>query len=197
MGLEPEVRIIKDGLTHQEAYIIEMQTIASFVALGHKLVNLNGGGTGILAPSAKFRAEAAAGRAGKKHTPETIAKMCVAQKGRKVSQKTRAILAEIARNMPQEQRDKISKSLTGRKLSPERAQQARTANLGRKHTPEAIENMSKAARKSAVYCVTNGITYPSMRAAASELGIHETAVSMACRGVRKSAGAYIFKYADV
>ena len=113
-----------------------------------------------------------------------------------VSEDTKALLAEIARNMPQEQKDRISKTLTGRKLSPEHAEKARKAGLGRKNTPEQKARMSEAARKTQVYCETTGVTYPSMRAAAEDLGIHETAVSMACRGVRKHAAGYVFRYAD-
>jgi len=147
-------------------------------------------------PSPETVAKSAASRCGGKRSDETKERMSKAQKGRVVSEETKAILAEIARNMPQEQKDKISKSLTGRKLSPEHAEKARKAGLGRKNTPEQKAKMSEAARKAEVYCVTNGITYPSMRAAAAELGIHETAVSMACRGVRKNAAGYVFRYAD-
>ena len=108
------------------------------------------------------------------------------------------LLAEIARNMPQEQRDKISKSLTGRKLHPERAQQARTAALGRKNTPEQIANMVEAnkKRRKEVFCETNGQNYPSVRDAGRETGIHESTIGANCRGRLKRAGGLVFRYVN-
>ena len=135
-------------------------------------------------------------RRGGTRNEETKLRMSEAQTGRIVSDETRAKLAEIARNMPQEQRDKISKSLTGRKLSPERAEQARTAMLGKKHSADSIAKMVAACRRTQVLCVTNGAVYPSMRAAAAALGVHATAISAVCRGIRPRAGGFFFRYVE-
>lgn len=58
----------------------------------------------------------------------------------------RRMHAEACRNMPKEQRDKISAALTGRKLPEEHVKNAKAGRAGYKHSPETIEKI-KASNK--------------------------------------------------
>ena len=90
--------------------------------VGGPLVNMTDGGEG---------------ESGKIYTPETIAKMRAAAKGRV---------------MPQEQRDKISAALKGRPKTPEHAAKVGLANLGKKRPfknrpPLSAEHKAKVSAK--------------------------------------------------
>lgn len=101
------------------------------------------------------------------HTEEAKAKIAAAGKGRKRSAEAIAKTAAALRGraMPTETREKISNTLKGE------------GNFwyGKKR-PEFAEKIRKA-----VYCPTNGVTYPSVRHAREELGIQPTTINRALK----------------
>ena len=87
---------------------------------------------------------------GRKHTPETLAKMSATAKGRPFPEAAHAKAAatNTGRTLTPEHLAKMSAGLKGkglgRKLSPEHAAKARVARIGKTHTPETKAKMSAA-----------------------------------------------------
>ena len=65
-------------------------------------------------------------------------------RGRKHSEETKNKMSEISKNMSEEIRSKISKTLTGRKLSEATIQKMSKSLTGRKHTEETKRKIGKA-----------------------------------------------------
>lgn len=72
------------------------------------------------------------GMLGKKHSPETRAKMTAARRGKKHSAETKA---------------KIAASHRGKKHSPETRAKMAASHRGKKHSPETKAKMSKTRKK--------------------------------------------------
>ncbi len=85
---------------------------------------------------------------GRKHTPETLAKMRQAAIGRKHTPETKAKISQIqvGKKLSPETRKKLSQAHIGHETSSETREKIRQANLGYQHTPEAKEKMSHAKR---------------------------------------------------
>lgn len=83
---------------------------------------------------------------GRRHSPETRAKMSAARMGWNPSPETRAKIAaaQRGRKLSPETRARMSASSPRRKLTPEEREKLRLANLGRKHTPEHREKIRQA-----------------------------------------------------
>ena len=84
-----------------------------------------------------------------------------------------------------------NKSRTGQKHSPEAIEKARQFHLGKKRPDQWRFNIGKA-----VYCITNGITYPTQTEACKTLGLLSSGVSMCCKGLIKQTGGYQFKFVE-
>ena len=95
------------------------------------------------------RAPIANSQLGVKRSPETLAKMSLASKGRAPSPETRAKLSAASKEMHQRPdiKAKIIAALTGRKLSPESRAKIATAARGRHPDPEARAKMSASAKR--------------------------------------------------
>jgi hypothetical protein len=137
-GVEaPKIKLHED-LTADMALQYEIALIAAIGRHPHgPLVNLTDGGDGCLNPSletrARFAANARARFAGRKRSPESIAKMAVTNTGRKRSPEARAKLQEAALRRGAKMR--------GKKQTPELIAKRTAGQRGRKHTPEAIAKM--------------------------------------------------------
>jgi hypothetical protein len=83
-----------------------------------------------------------------------------------------------------------NKSRTGQKQSPEAIEKARQAHLGQKRPDQWRFNIGKS-----VYCITNGVTYPTQTEACKTLGLLSSGVSMCCKNKIKQTGGYQFEYA--
>ena len=87
---------------------------------------------------------------GRKHSPETLAKMSATAKGRPFPEGAHAksLVTNTGRTLTPEHLAKMSAGLKGkglgRKLSPEHAAKARVARIGKTHTPETKAKMSAA-----------------------------------------------------
>lgn len=87
---------------------------------------------------------------GRKHSPETLAKMSATAKGRPFPEGAHAksLATNTGRTLTPEHLAKMSAGLKGkglgRKLSPEHAAKARVARIGKTHTPETKAKMSAA-----------------------------------------------------
>lgn len=124
-------------LTEQEAFEHEKFLIICLRDMGVRLVNLTDGGEG---PT------------GFKHSPETRARMSLAQKGRTISEEGRRNmgLVRIGHTTSAETREKISAAQRGDKCSAElRAKRAASAT-GRTPSEETRAKLSAARRKRVI-----------------------------------------------
>lgn len=125
LGMCVEVRMVKGGLTREQAYALEAKRIALWRGMGVDLVNMTNGGGG--AP-------------GLQHSAESRARRSAAMKGNRR-------LADAPRT--EEWRANISKALTGRrgaKQSEETKRKRAEALRGKKRTPEQRKLMSDKAK---------------------------------------------------
>lgn len=67
------------------------------------------------------------------------------------------------------------------------------AHKGRKHSEEHIRKIAKAKSKK-VLCVETGELFESIQDVYRKTGIHQSSISAVCKGKRKTAGGYHWKY---
>lgn len=145
--------------------------------------------------------------AGEKHplygthpSTESRKKMSNSKKGKKLSKETRQKISEGHKNPSQETRNKISKGLKGKYT------REKNSMYGKHHTKEAKEKIRKALEGSKSYRAKkvsqfdkegNFIkTWDFITQVEKELGISHTHISSCCRGKRKTAGGFVWKYAE-
>lgn len=133
-------------------------------------------------------------RAGWHHTEEARTRMSSARKGHAVAAETR---------------ERIRESNFGHPVSAEtraKMSAAKIGNPGRIPTEEELKRRSEhrpaelqAAWKPVQQFTPSGVAikeYPSRKAAAKETGISKSGISACCRGQRKTAGGYCWRYAE-
>lgn len=126
LSAPPDIVIIEDAIDLEMLNEREVFWIAHYRRLGNQLVNGTDGGTG----GAVFK--------GRKHTPETIAKMKVAAKIRGISQATRdaSIAAKKGKPISVERKAVLSAQSKGN-----------TYALGYRHTEEAQLKISESSKQ--------------------------------------------------
>jgi hypothetical protein len=111
-------------------------------------------------------------------TPETRAKLSKAHIGRKI---------------PKWLSEKYSALRKGKPKSEEIKKKISIANTGKVRSEQHKQEMSK--RKSMlVVCVETGVEYKNAYVAEFETGITRSNIGMACRGQRKTAGGFHWRY---
>jgi len=96
-----------------------------------------------------------------------------------------------------EAKNKIKSSLTGRPCSDETKEKIRIGNLGKKVSEETKRKIGDKNSKAVTQFTKNGefvAKYNSIRDAERSLGKKNMNITSVCRGKRKSAGGYIWKY---
>ncbi len=124
----------------------ERYWIARLRAEGCDLTNATDGGEGITMTPAIRRKIGEASKVtclGRKHTPETKAKIRAANLGKKLSLETKAKIsaAHIGMKPTSEGVANMRASQIGRKHSPDSIAKARAVHVGRKRHPESIERI--------------------------------------------------------
>ena len=175
--------IIKSGLTEDDAFQLEKDTIAEYRIKNINLCNYTDGGDG---PS------------GYKHTDGCKLKMSELAKGRpapnkgcKTSEaaKEKMRMAKLGRKLSKEHVEKVAASKRGKPLSYECRMKISNALTGKKHTEEARMKMS-----TPVVCLTNGTIYNSITQAAKELGVWSSNITRVCQGILSQTGGFKFSY---
>lgn len=92
-------------------------------------------------------------------------------------------------------RTKISKSLKGKKFSSEHKNNIRKSKLGCKLTKQSVFNRSETNSKPIVK-LPSGEIFKSAKVAAETLGLDSSSITKVCKGKRKTAGGFIWKYKD-
>ena len=124
------------------------------------------------------RKHIAEARKGKTCSEETKKRISKANKGKTRSEEAKKKIgkAKKGKTLSEEHKKKISESLTGKIFS------------------EKTKNRISEAKYKKVLCIETGEIFPSVKEASRQLGISNSSISMCCRGKRKSAGGYHWKY---
>lgn len=130
------------------------------------------------------------------HSAETLKKMSEAQKGEKNHM--------YGKPSP----------MRGKKASPETIEKNRQSHLGKQswnkgikmseeqksklRKPKSEEHKAKLskAKSKPVICIDTGIVYPSTKVAAESVGTNRGSIANVCNGQRKTAGGYVWSYAE-
>jgi hypothetical protein len=151
------VSLLISGISEDEAFAFEMESISRLKSNEVRLVNLTDGGEGSANPSPETRAKLSASRSGEKNhwwgkplSPEARAGHLAALKGKLLSQEHRAKLSAAKKGKSPS--DGAIRSLIARnqgrkgfELSPEHRARISEATLGKsKHTAESRAKISAA-----------------------------------------------------
>lgn len=184
--------IIFENLSSEDAFLKEQELIVLYESNDReKGYNLSNGGKG--------------GSLGAKLSKETRKKMSLSRTGskhpmfgKKHSLKTRNKLSEImsGENHPQ----------FGTKASESKIRKLRQANTGsrhpmygKKHTDTHKQRIKESIIKvkgRKVICIDTGVLYLSASLAAESTGANPSHILSCCKGIRKTAGGYKWKYGE-
>lgn len=162
--------IIKEGLTKEEANLLETSLIKEYKELGISY-NITDGGEGAL---------------GYKHTDETKKKMSLRNRGKKIPEHVKIMVSTRFKGIPfsEEHKLKISIALKGKEKSEETKLKMRL-----NHNYHDLVEVIKYDKEGNVIC-----TYPSIADASRDTGVLQTHISRCARGKRQSAGGFKWKY---
>jgi hypothetical protein len=175
LGMCVEVRLVKSGLTHDNAIKFEIERIAFWLSMGVKLANLSSGGEGNPNPSKETRQKMRRAKLGRKltdehkekirastktvlNTPEKRDAMSAAQKRLALDPivKANRIRGQKKRGpRTKEHYEKVAAALRGKKCSPEAIEKSRRARMGMKQSPESIAKRiaaNKGRKRSPEFC---------------------------------------------
>ena len=201
------VKIIKDGLTEEEAFKLERERIEDYViTFGYGapiegydnydhnlpyLTNFTWGGEGV---------------SGRKHSEEEKQKMSKAKKGKKNSKEHNKNISKALKGikLSEQTRRKMSESQKGRKNSEEHNKNISKATkgknnpmYGKRHSEEVKRKMSKSQKGKKhhmhdkgkkVICITTGKIFNKQSEASNYYNVVLKNISCCCRGTRKTAG---------
>lgn len=120
------------------------------------------------------------GVSGLKFSSESLKKLSESHKGIRLSQETR---------------DKLSKIRTGIPKTEEQKRKISLANKGKKKTPHQVKSMIERLSKN-VICVETGEIFLNAYEAAKKMNISRTGIGRVCRGERKTAGKYTWRFVE-
>jgi len=156
----------------------------------------------ILEPKYNIETIAGSPMLGRSHSEETKRKMSDAQSGDKhwAYGKTGELCPNYGKRRTEEQRQRISKSLTGRHLSEEHKQKVSNALKGENSCwyGKTLTNEHKTrignSHKKSIQCIESGVIYDSATDVKRLMNINNSHILECCRGVRKTAGRFHWKY---
>jgi hypothetical protein len=101
--------------------------------------------------------------------------------------------AHLGRKIPQWQREKRSALQRGKPKSEECKRKISKSNSG-KIRSQATRELLSDLRSFAVVCIETGVEYKNAYIAESQTGITRSGINRVCRGERKTAGGYHWRY---
>lgn len=129
--------------------------------------------------------------------------------GFKFSEESRRKISESLKGkrkgipLSEEHRKHISEALTGRTVSPEIRAKLREVMGSRFNSEEARrkqkENTPKGEKHhyaTRIVCLSTGVEFPTIEAAAQACGVHRSNISACLRGLQKTAGGKRWAYAQ-
>ncbi len=141
---------------------------------------------------------------GKKASPETIEKLVTSHLGKKLPEEQVRKIAAANRGkahppMSDEAKLKISLSRKGKKLSEETKQKMRMNRVGmkgKKHSDESKAKMSASQLPSQVLCVSNGVTYKSVKDAADQLDLNLISIYKVISKSNRALRGLVFQWVE-
>lgn len=103
----------------------------------------------------------------------------------------------VHKMLSEEARRKISEKQKGRKIDPESIKKRVEARKGYKHSDATKAKMSESAKIPIVQIDLNGnpiCKFDSILTAATETNVAKQNICKCCKGIRKTAGGYVWKY---
>ena len=104
-------------------------------------------------------------------------------------------------NVSHETRKKMSNSAKGKVISESAKQKLREKHSGKnnpmynkKHTAEALLKISQSVKRKKVFCIETQKEFKSIIDCSKHMQISETAISRACKGLRKQAKGFHFRF---
>ena len=179
--------VLYSGLSQEDAYRLEIELISKYRSNDREFgYNKSSGG------------ESSVRGLHWHQSKETIEKRAQKMRGRKLTQEQRKKLSESlkghvspnkGKHLSEEAKTKISNAL--KKWNAEHG----SPNKGRKYkkTQEAVFATSKGHYKPVV-CIETGIIYESIMAAETLTKTDGSSISAVCKGKRKTAGGYHWRY---
>lgn len=170
--------IVATGLTKEQACDLEIELIAEYHATDplYGYNNSTGGDCGMLGvhPSAETR--------------------------RKISEAHKGLMAgakhwHYGQHWSEEAKRKMREAHKFQRVSEETKRKMSKSRKGKKPSNKTI-NAATETHKKKVLCVETNKVYDSMKEASKKTKANSSRISDVCRGVRKTAGGYHWKYAD-
>ncbi len=128
--------------------------------------------------------------------PENRARMCEINKANMTPERREAISKfHKGRKRSPETVEKLRLANTGKKCSEETKAKLRAFNLGKKLSPEIAEKIGKGHWKR-VICIETGEVFCSVTEAGNRYKVGGCHISSVCRGKRKTAGGFTWRYVD-
>ena len=133
------------------------------------------------------------------HSDESKQKMSVAKMGKTLSDETKKKLRDInmGKTLSDETKQKMSDAQMGKTHSDESKQKMSDAQMGKTLSDETKKKISDAKPKKTVEQWDGDVLkkiYPSMHEAEIQTQIYRGSISQVCKGMRKTAGGYTWKY---
>ena len=135
------------------------------------------------------------------HTKETRRKLSEARKGKKFSEEHKKKISEAmkGRKLSEQHIKKMSESRKGKNHSQESKKKMSEAMKGRKFSDEHKKKIGESNKIPVIQYSKEGEfikQWPSLTDASESLGIHHGNISKVCKGKRKTAGGFIWKFSE-
>ena len=202
--------ILFSGLTKEEAEQKEIELISFYKANDPQFgYNIENGGNFAGKHSKTTREKISKSKKGWNPSQEVRKHMGDSRRGKPFSEERKRKLSECSSHHPMsyENKRKLVEINTGRTVSEETRQKLRGANLGKKHTQEHKDKISKSGKIAQRKCKAVRVVQLSldgkeikmwdcMADITKELKIGQAHICDCCKGKRKTAGGFKWKYAD-
>lgn len=173
-----DVKFIAREIDEEFSFLVEQEYIDLLKRQNIQLANLTVGGEGLSGAvfTEEHKRKIAATKIGKSRPPEVVNRMKASKTGKNTG---------------------ADNPFYGRKHSEETKARLRIASSSRTHTEEAKQKIrasaqatwAKMSKTRPVLCLTNGVIYPSLNQAATQLGLHRRCITMVCnREMHHTAG---------
>lgn len=180
--------ILFTELTKEEAEQKEIEMIAQYKSNQREFgYNIANGGNCIGMFNEETREKMRQANLGKKQSVETIMKRAEALKGEKHYL--------YGKHLSEETKRKLSESHKGKKASEETKRKMRERFKREKH-PMSGRKGENNPKSIPVICIENNKVYPSITIASENTNVDTGSITKVCKGQRKTAGGYHWKYVE-
>lgn len=190
-----EHEILFQQLSPEDAFSLEKELILKYDSRDYrKGYNCSPGGDGGNGLSGESHP-----MYGKHHTPETVKSMSDKKKGVPYSpERYASFLESLDREALRERAYRtIAGYNRGKTVSDETRRKIAESNRGQTRSEKTKANISKSKSKAVTQLTKEGAVvreWVSARQAAIELGVQAGHISKVCKGQRKTAGGYVWRY---